>query len=268
MIWIFLLIAALAVVGIVVANSQERSNQQEQTQQQPKSGDQTANPNVDKSKQSQGNHWAEYKQAIKEYWNGFLSFSDKWREAITALGTAFVAAFTGLLFVATILLWWGGERHSERELRAYVSVVSGSIQVVNINNAPPGPGFRVTIELKNSGQTPGYDFTTWIKPPEILDKDAMPFGPATPIEERSGRSIIGPGGSAHITWTLRATPQEILDVLAETKKIFVWGGADYRDIFYNRRFFIFRDTNAAFTQGINPGAVVALQPHSAGYEAN
>jgi hypothetical protein len=286
-IWILVVIAALAAVGIFVASSQERPQQQEQTQQQPSFSDQNASRSADQSKQSQGNPWIEYEQtissywnkflslsekwhdaitAIKIYWNKFLRFSEKWHDAITALSTTLIAAFTALLFVATWLLWFGGERHSEKQLRAYVTLLSGGIQVVNITHG--GQGFRINIELKNSGQTPGYDFTTWIKPPVILDKDALPFDQPRPMNERTGMSIIGPGASTWINWTLLASPQDIADVLAETKKIFVWGGADYRDIFGYRRFFVFRDVNAPFTQGIAPGASTPLRPHKAGYNAN
>src|SRR5689334_13527367 len=59
---------------------------------------------------------------------------------------------------------------ANRQLRAYVSVVSGSMMVVQLKDG--GLGITVHVELKNSGQTPGYKFLTWMKPPLILDSEA------------------------------------------------------------------------------------------------
>lgn len=213
-------------------------------------------------------------------------------EEAVAEYTRWLAFFTAALVFATFALFVSGERNVEvagrsadaaresavaakkavelsdrtaqLQLRAYVTLVAGKIQVVNVTQG--GRAIQITIELKNSGQTPGYQFTTWIKPPQILDKDAVPFGPATPIGERTGVSIIGPGSNVAMTWILAATEDELADLLAEKKKLFVWGGADYTDIFKEKRFFTFRAANAPFTAGLD--YPVAVQPHKAGYEAN
>lgn len=157
------------------------------------------------------------------------------------------------------------DKTAERQLRAYIAVVSGGMQVVTLTQG--GLGIGIHIELKNSGQTPGYDFTTWIKKPEILDKDVVPFGAPTPIEQRNGTSIVGPGASVHINWTLPITETDLAAIQSGAKNVFVWGGADYRDIFEQKRYFIFRDTNAQghFT---SIGNVLALAPHKLGYEGN
>jgi hypothetical protein len=169
------------------------------------------------------------------------------------------------LFVATFLLWFGGERHAERQLRAYVTIVGGGMTLVNLVEG--GMGLLINLELKNSGQTPGYNFTTWIKEPKLLDKDDLPFGPATPFSERTGTSIIGPGASVHINWTMPIDAAGVAAIGNGSKKVFVWGGADFIDAFKKPRFFIFRSVNA---QGIlnAPGARIGVNPHKAGYEAN
>lgn len=66
---------------------------------------------------------------------------------------------------------------------------------------------------------------------------------------------------------MAATPAELADIQAGTKKVFVWGGADYRDIFGSNRTFIFRDTNP---DGVNSavGSIWSLKPHGVGYYAN
>jgi hypothetical protein len=47
---------------------------------------------------------------------------------VVALSTIVMATFTIALFIATLLLWIGGERHSERELRAYVFPVEIKVE--------------------------------------------------------------------------------------------------------------------------------------------
>jgi hypothetical protein len=69
-----------------------------------------------------------------------------------------LAAFTGLLFVATLLLWLDTHRlaneskaSSERQLRSYVGVTTGEFRGIN-NGALLG----AQIALKNYGQTPAH----------------------------------------------------------------------------------------------------------------
>jgi hypothetical protein len=151
MFWIFVLIAALAAVGIFVAKSQEPTQQQEQTEQKPNDTQQDPSPSADKNEQEQTQGWAKYKQGIAYYWKRFFEFSERWHDAIIAIGTAFIAAFTGLLFVATILLWWGGERSSYRQLRAYVSVTANYVYAFG----PQTPS-QIRFAMTNHGQTPAY----------------------------------------------------------------------------------------------------------------
>jgi hypothetical protein len=153
MVWLFALIAFLAIVGVLASinRSQESSNKQEQAEQQPNNEQGQPNPRTDQHSQDQSKGWAKYKQAIKKYWECFLEASSKWHDAILAICTALIAMFTALLFVATVLLWWGGEKNSEKQLRAYVSVNANYIYAF-------GPQIPVQIRfaLTNHGQTPAY----------------------------------------------------------------------------------------------------------------
>jgi hypothetical protein len=126
----------------------------------------------------------------------------------------------------------------------------------------------VRIELKNYGNSPGYDFTTWIMPPQILKvADAAPFGPPRPISERSGQSIIGPHSSAWINWFAEMSPDELAAIRARDKGIYVWGGADFKDAFGHARKFIFRCLITGEQTELG-GTGWALAPHKQGYEAN
>lgn len=119
------------------------------------------------------------------------------------------------------------------------------------------------VDLENSGQTPGYEFTTWLKV-RIDVPDADPFSDEMPIAKRTGRSIIGPKAKAHISLTHGLSPAELDDLNKGTKKVFVWGGADYMDAFSKARTFKFRSVNG--TRQRDGGW--SLQPHPVGYVGN
>src|SRR5437879_2941737 len=57
--------------------------------------------------------------------NAFLNWCDKYEVVITLSAAIAVAVFTGLLTLFTVKLWQSGEKHSERELRAYLSITPG-----------------------------------------------------------------------------------------------------------------------------------------------
>jgi len=199
-----------------------------------------------------------------------LGFSiHTYREEIVAVGTLFIAAFTiilafatGFLYLATRNLVEGADKKDERQLRAYVAILSGGIAPATVNG---GPGYRIIVEFKNSGQTPGYQFSTWIMPPEIRAVDAIPFGAPLPKEQRTGSSIIGPGANANQVRFGIWSQTEIDEIRNGTKALFVWGGADYTDIFGHDRYFIYR---IAVSGMEDSGNSWALKPHKMGYDAN
>lgn len=221
------------------------------------------------SNQPDPDGWHKYKDRMDRYWQGLLGFVKSNNDVIVAICTALVAAFTIVLAFATVFLWYatrdlvkGSEETAERQLRAYVAIQSGRIDHAVVDNAP---GFRVQIQLKNSGLTPAYGFTTWVMEPKILPVDAIPFGPPRPLSERTGSSIMGPGADTWINWYARFSGSDLDDIRTGKKAIFVWGGADYTDAFGKRRYFIFRDMMTGTEE--NP-AVWALKPHRLGYDAN
>lgn len=203
--------------------------------------------------------------------------------------TKWLAIFTLFLVLATVGLFISGERNvevagraaeaakesaeatkksvelsdrtAERQLRAYVAIQNGGVLLATVDNAP---GFQIKVEIKNSGITPGYRFTTWMKEPKILDIDALPFGEPLPVDERNGSSIIGPGASVWIERFDKFGEGDLEAILNRKKGIFIWGGADYVDAFGKPRHFIFRD----MITGQQTGGVWALKPHKVGYDAN
>src|SRR6266478_1196961 len=71
---------------------------------------------------------------------------------VVAISTAIIALFTVVLAAFTLLLWFGGERHSERELRAYVSITPGKARI----NKDTAQLRGVQCVFKNHGKTPAF----------------------------------------------------------------------------------------------------------------
>jgi hypothetical protein len=192
-------------------------------------------------------------------------------EAVTAAATITIAALTFILASGTLFLWLatkrmvkGGERTAERELRAYVFIKDGAVRTDQSQ-------FFITVVLKNFGQTPATDFSTW------SDCGVYPFAnipfPKTPkaSDKRTGTSIVGP--TAEVTITMGFCPLGPIDAIRKNESaIFAWGGVDYLDAFGKRRYFIFR-MRMSGNEGPGPGGgslpwAWALKPHPIGYEAN
>jgi hypothetical protein len=124
--------------------------------QQPQDTNRKTQLSTHETDYNQANSWLKYKEKISEYWTDFVDFSERREHAIVAISTAVVAAFTFALFVATFLLWYAGERHSERQLRAYIAIE----RTARKGNHDLTPLFD--IAFKNCGQTPAYKGRYWI----------------------------------------------------------------------------------------------------------
>jgi hypothetical protein len=152
---IFSAIAFLAIFGIFATiRSQPEPPKNEYDQQQPQTEQREAKPSVDGDGQNQTDWWAKYKQKIKERWTRFIEFTEKYDKAIIALSTLGIFLFTLALFLATYLLYTAGERHSERQLRAYIF-----LSYAEISNIVSEQDLTSKIVVKNFGQTPAYDVT-------------------------------------------------------------------------------------------------------------
>lgn len=186
-----------------------------------------------------------------------------WGLADKIAASALVAAL--LQFGALVVTIGVMMLSTRRQLRAYISILGGSITYVNLIEG--GSGLHVNIDFKNFGQTPAYKMSSWIKEPKILESSAIPFTEPTPLEDRMGESITGPTAAFNIHWTLQVTEEDISSLNNGSKKIFVWGGVDFIDAFGRKRHFIFRMTNDG-RKILKPGDCFALRPHKLGYDAN
>lgn len=173
---------------------------------------------------------------------------------------AFVVAGTGVYQAYQIT------RSSEAQLRAYVTIHTGSIRITDDEAA-----VAAHIEFQNTGQTPGYEFTIWSK---ILIGAASetPFDFELPVDQRASKSMIGPNTRANAGALVAVSTEEMQSIQNGALMIFVWGGADYRDAFGNARYFLFRcavagQPQTAMVEGKSV-RVWPLRPHRSGYRAN
>jgi hypothetical protein len=205
-------------------------------------------------------------------------------EFVIAVFTAVLAIATIVLAIATIKLWratnslWETGEHqlkhleqtAERQLRAYLAIADAFIKLVDNDTA-----IETTIMLRNSGQTPGYNFRTTTQV-EIKAPPAMgsPYtvGALTPPW---ARSIIGPNTS-HTIGPIRLVfhPGELEAIRNGSRTIFVLGRADYVDAFGADRHFIFRALNGRelVNTDVATGRINwrgwAIMPSNEGYDAN
>jgi len=149
------------------------------------------------------------------------------------------------------------EDTANRQLRAYLTIVGGYVEIMTNNN-----DIFAHINFRNSGQTPAYKFSVWYKI-NCFPPDFDPFGDQEPPDKIS-QSIIGAGGDIHIFPRLTRHGSVCDDIRAGKQHVFIWGRADYEDAFGCPRYFVFRCTNGFRTEGSKWG----IDPHPLGYEAN
>ena len=151
-----------------------------------------------------------------------------------------LVVFTALLFTATLFLYCatrslvtGAEETARRQLRAYISLVK-AIQVENTVN--PGLAAYATT-IRNSGQTPAYEITSWwgigVQKHPLTGRLGPPPNP-TPGSD----VILGNGAEQGNKEEVRTqfSPREMQDVRSGVAAIYVWGRIEYRDCFNHRHF--------------------------------
>jgi hypothetical protein len=175
---------------------------------------------------------------------------------ITAVATGVMAWFTISLTRYTKLLWTSGEKHSERELRAYVFYESADI-------ARPDDFSEITARVKilNSGQTPAYRVRHSIAV-IVADHDLVDF--PVPQMEASEMSL-GPQVKYTMERRLILDRQQQADVRGGTKRIYVFGRINYVDTFKNQQFTNFRMYYSIRGKlGILPEDSLPVEPCSGG----
>jgi hypothetical protein len=160
-----------------------------------------------------------------------------------------IAAFTALLFFATLALWWstrrlvgGADKTAKRQLRAYVFVTDAAIDNFGQNLVP-----HLTYTYKNTGQTPAYKLTgvSAIIIRRSEDRGPFPKPEDTPtyIIGEHAKFALGPQMFINASPDLAKTPltvDEAKGIRDGTLTLYFFGEIAYRDIFGEDRFTRFR----------------------------
>jgi hypothetical protein len=164
---------------------------------------------------------------------------------INLLSAVFVAIFTVVLAVSTILLWIAGERQrslsedtAQRQLRAYMVADMSSV-----TRWKQGQTAEAETIMKNTGLTPAYDIEGWSA--IMYDKYPLPykFPISVPLETTLAQSVLGSGGVVRLkapTKTVVPTLETNTEFEAGTMALYFWGKVTYRDAFGKERFTNFR----------------------------
>jgi hypothetical protein len=167
-------------------------------------------------------------------WRNWLANNDHW----LVFGTLILAVAA----IAQVLV---SLRTTRRQLRAYVLLDGGNVyDASGIGIVPPVPihsqwvdFVKVTLNLKNSGQTPAKDVVHWA---QIAIGDATTeylMVPPARLDEIQA-SVVGPGQSTtkSIIWLpFPLVDPARQDITAHQKGIYVYGKVVYRDIFNRQR---------------------------------
>jgi len=184
-----------------------------------------------------------------------------------------LAIFTALLFFATLGLWLATRKlvrdaseSSKTELRAYVSIADkGALFLQSELNKHT---ISVSVVLENAGKTPGKNFSTWFGG-GFYPSESVPFpAESKRLSERVNSSIIGAGATVNIIpEPMILNDFEFQELIHGSKAIFLWGGADYTDVFGHQQSFFFRMKMTGKPINIGNGMIGwHLTPHPLGYQ--
>ena len=174
--------------------------------------------------------------------NPFLAWCERWQTPINLATAVLIAIFTGLLTLYTVKLWTSGEKHSERELRAYVFPIS--VKVTNFRTPTP---LLAAVQIRNSGQTPAYRLTCTTR------LVICPF-PNTDFSVPKNFNVEYLGPTTKMWRTARTkealTREQEQQILNGNFSIHVFGRIDYTDAFGSPRWTTFRTITRAENGGM------------------
>jgi hypothetical protein len=170
-----------------------------------------------------------------EFWPPFLGYRLKVTDTL-------VAAFTALLFFATIALWLstrslvqGAEITAKRQLRPYLLISPATLR-----NFSPNHEVFFGFNQINTGVTPAYGA---IQNGAILIlnyplPENYPF-PDLPKREHHSRTILTPRLpiTGNVTADGHFTPAQLIEALkapAQGKRLYIFGQIDYTDAFKDK----------------------------------
>ncbi len=168
--------------------------------------------------------------------------------ALTAVATVVMAVFTGRLWFSTEKLWGEAKATSEianrsakaaedtvlkmedtakKELRAYLGVIRGHIEMYSAIFGTSKTRYKVFVDIANSGQTPAKNVRRAVDA-KLLTPDHRVF--ESTVENNNW--VIAPNGPYwSLVKILDLTNEDVVAVNNKKMSIFIWGKAIYEDIF-------------------------------------
>ncbi len=232
--YILAAIAVLAILGLLAVSRSYYSSQHQhpQNHQEPAASNANAQPPVDQNSQAKPESGTTQPENQHSFLQQFLDFAAVNDRAILALSTLAVAGFTFCLVIANFFLWNAGERHSERQLRGYISAAPDYIF-----DFSPTQLVTIRYTITNHGLTPAYKVSNAaivdiLSYPLPLD---YPF-PATVPPERSQTLNPQEFFYGRTTAARLFTASEISDAVTNNgSRIYIFGTLNYVDAFGKKR---------------------------------
>jgi hypothetical protein len=173
-------------------------------------------------------HKSNARKKIAEYSCAIWIWLKKFGEPLTVV-TLLLFGATVALFIATHDLVFDAKETAKRQLRAYVMYSDNVIRLLS-----GGEAYRISMRIKNSGQTTAYGVTYWWDA-EIIDANRAPHLVRQKYIPETGEasSDIDPGGE----WPIELQPDrpvskaELIGLRDGSKAIYAWGIIKYQDVF-------------------------------------
>jgi hypothetical protein len=140
-----------------------------------------------------------------------------------------VATYTGALFIATAALiitsWlqWRETRNvAKKQLRAYLGATPQDVRFIGNNH------LQTYVEIANTGSTPARNVRQWTQIEIRGPTDNKSFLMPNP---GYGKRTVVPGAKWLLGLELIVTDDQLRELNTGKKVLFVWGRAEYTDIF-------------------------------------
>jgi len=193
--------------------------------------------------------------------HGIVEFFERREHFFVSFGTLGLFGFTALLFAATLALWLAtrslvkdASANAKQQLRAYVThefmAWRGGFLLTGPQHVVAAPQkLAVELSLRNHGQTPAREAVLHggvvLMPHPMLPRQKLP---PLPVLARQAPTSVWPREAVPSHgWIEAAAPfsnQDVTDIGAATKRVYLYGSIEYRDVFgdvHRSRFTYFID---------------------------
>jgi hypothetical protein len=165
---------------------------------------------------------------------GIIFDPEKWSsDGITAAATASIAFFTIVLVFVTNRQARLTKDALIYTQRAFVFVRDGTLTVTRDRQTEKATGFLISVDWENSGDTPTKNmrmrFNRLVTPKILPDDFDFPDYEIDDIH-----ILLGPKATVGTT-PLEISPEEMRAVREKESHLYVWGWAEYNDVFPNTK---------------------------------